>query len=126
MPAVKKGGDFFSGESLYGDVIKYSQFGEHRTATKGDEETTEWIVKELESAGVRTSSESFPVETYFGTETKLTVGEHAVDCFPLWPPRWTEPEGIRGHLVSCLGNMLTKSPDLFQNRVGSCCPDKGM
>jgi len=92
-------GDFFSGEKLYHDVVTYARFGEHRTATRGEEETTEWIGRELESAGVKTSSESFPVETYFVTETKLTVGQHIVDCFPLWPPCWTGPQGIRGPLA---------------------------
>ena len=87
--------DFLSGESLYRDVVTYSQFGEHRTATDGENKTTDWIAERLKAADLQTTFQSFPVETYFVDETSLTVPDQQMDCFPLWPPCWTGPRPVR-------------------------------
>jgi len=91
--------DFLSGESLYRDVVTYSQFGEHRTATDGENKTTDWITERLEAAGLQTSFQSFPVETYFVSETSLIVDGQQIDCFPLWPPCWTGSHPVRAPLA---------------------------
>jgi len=91
--------DFLSGESLYRDVVAYSQFGVHRTATDGENKTTDWIVERLEAAGLQTSFQSFPVKTYFVGETSLIVDGQQLDCFPLWPPCWTGPRPVQAPLA---------------------------
>ena len=90
--------DYLSGESLYQDVLTYSSFGEHRTATVGEEQTTDWMVERLTESGLEVSFQSFPQETWFVKETSLIANNTDIDCFPLWPPTWTGPTPIRGQL----------------------------
>lgn len=91
--------DFLSGENLYQDVVTYSRFGEHRTATDGENQTTEWIAEQLQAAGLQTSFQPLSVETFFVHRTSLTVDNQRVECFPLWPPRSTGPRPIRARLA---------------------------
>jgi hypothetical protein len=109
--------DFLSGESLYRDVVTYSQFGEHRTATDGENKTTDWIVERLEAAGLQTSFQSFPVETHFVGETSLIMDGQQVDCFPLWPPCWTGPRPVRAPLAP-----LGATADQQQGRIALLKP----
>src|SRR5262249_11366405 len=41
-----------SGESLFRDVINYYNIGEHRAGTEADQQTSDWIARELRSSGV--------------------------------------------------------------------------
>ena len=91
--------DFLSGESLYRDVITYSQLGEHRTATEGEEITTTWITEQLRLAGLQTSFQTFPVRQFFVRETSLIIGEETVACFPWWYPCGTGPRPIKAPLT---------------------------
>ncbi|MBM3175770.1 MAG: hypothetical protein FJZ93_08645, partial [Chloroflexi bacterium] len=43
--------DPLAGDRLYADVVKYVDFGEHRTAYPGDIKTSEWIAESLRQAG---------------------------------------------------------------------------
>jgi len=92
--------DFLSGESLYRDVVTYSGFGHHRTATDGEEKTTDWMERRLSDRGLEVDSQTFPQETYSVTRTSLAVADNEFDCFPLWPPTWTDRGPIRGRLVT--------------------------
>jgi len=92
--------DYLSGESLYQDVLTCSSFGDHRTATAGEEKTTDWMAKRLRTFGLEVSFQSFPQETWFVKETGLTVNGTDIGCFPLWPPAWTGPTQVRGQLIN--------------------------
>ena len=91
--------DFLSGESLYRDVITYSQLGEHRTATEGEEITTAWITEQLRLAGLQTSFQTFPVRQFFVRETSLIAGDKVVTCFPWWYPCGTGQRPIKASLT---------------------------
>ena len=88
-----------SGDSLYQDVVTYTQFGEHRTATQGESQTTNWMVERLKACGFDVSFQSFPVDTFFVHRANLTIDSEPVECFPLWPPHWTELQPIQARLV---------------------------
>jgi len=92
--------NFLSGESLYQDVVTYSSFGDHRTATDGEEKTTDWMAERLSACGLDVSFQTFSQETYFIGNTCLTVNNREMDCFPLWPPTWTGQTPVRGQLVA--------------------------
>jgi hypothetical protein len=90
--------DFLSGDSLYQDVITYVQFGEHRTATQGEDQTTDWMAERLKACGLNVGFQSFPVDTFFVHESSLNIDGKLVQCFPLWPPHWTGPQSVRARL----------------------------
>ena len=91
---------FLSGEKLYQDVVTYSSFGDHRTATDGEEKTTDWMAERLTACGLDVSFQTFSQETYFVDNTFLTVDGKEMGCFPLWPPTWTGQTPVRGRLVA--------------------------
>jgi hypothetical protein len=93
-------GDFLSGENLYQDVVAYSSFGDHRTATDGEEKTTDWMAERFSACGLDISFQTFSQETYFVSNTYLTINGREADCFPLWPPTWTGKTPVRGQLVA--------------------------
>lgn len=88
-----------SGESLYRDVVNYARLGEHRSATKGEAETTDWLAERLGACGLQVSFQPCPADTFFVHRTGLTVGDEQVECFPLWPPTWTGETPVEGRLV---------------------------
>jgi hypothetical protein len=88
-----------SGISAYQDLIAYYNLGDHRTATKGDLRTSDWIATELRKAGFVTSFESFTVNQFFVSKTNLVVDGTVMASFPLWPPRTTGPGPIEARLA---------------------------
>ncbi len=99
-------------ESLYRDVVTYSQLGEHRTGTDGEEITTDWIAQQLEEAGLQTSFQTFSLRQFFVRETSLIVGDQQVECFPWWYPCQTGPRPIRAQLAP-----FGASNDLLKGRM---------
>ena len=87
-----------SGANLFRDVQKYSDLGEHRTATEVDLKTSAWIEKELKSAGFATQFQSFKTVQFFPSETSLKVAGKNYEAFPLWFPLTTNPRTLRAPL----------------------------
>jgi len=77
--------DFFNGSRLYDDVSKYVAIGIHRTATDGDNKTSEWIKGILDKNGFKTEYLYFPVKQFFPEKTILTINNKQINVFPLWP-----------------------------------------
>jgi hypothetical protein len=76
------------GDNLYNDIIKYVEFGEHRTGTKGDYKTSEWIEKELKALGFETEFQEFTVHQYFFRDGLMVLGDKKINIFThWWPPR---------------------------------------
>ena len=92
--------NFLSGESLYQDVVTYSQFGDHRTASEGELGTTEWMTEQLKAAGLKTTLQTFPVHQFFLHQASLTIDSQALECFPWWPPQATGPKPIQATLAN--------------------------
>ena len=90
---------FLRGEALYSDVLAYCGLGEHRTATKEDIKTSEWLAEELDRAGLKTDFRPFTVQQFFLDKVNLEVDGKAVEVFPLWPPRATGPIPIQARLA---------------------------
>lgn len=76
-----------SGKRLYADVERYASFGLHRFGTEADRRTTEWIAKELASAGFETRFQAFSVgKQYFPSSAALRIGAATVSALPFWWP----------------------------------------
>ncbi|MGH8236583.1 MAG: hypothetical protein ACREXP_06105 [Steroidobacteraceae bacterium] len=84
--------DALSGKRLYADVERYASFGLHRFGSEADRRTTEWIAKELETAGFETRFQSFPVgKQYSLSSAAIRVGDATVPVLPLWWPPDDKP-----------------------------------
>lgn len=109
--------NFLSGNSLYQDVVTYAQFGDHRTATQGENQTTEWMAERLKACGFEVSFQSFPVDTFFVHQLGLTVDSRPVECFPLWLPYWTGPRPVIAPLAP-----LVADGDILKGRIALIKP----
>jgi len=100
-PAAAEGkSDPFGGTGLYKLVQDYDALGEHRAASPGDAATTLWLSKQLATAGLKVTRQSFPVSLYRPTTCRVELGDGAVEAFPAWPPVATSAMGLRGSLAT--------------------------
>lgn len=76
----------------------YAEFGEHRTGSAADKATLEWLGDGLRSAGMVVVPHVFRGRVYEVQQRVLKIDGEAVECFPLWLPRATGPEGLKGTL----------------------------
>jgi hypothetical protein len=90
--------DPLGGAGLYADVIRYADFGDHRTATEPDHQTSRWLESELKRAGFKAHLSPWPTQQFHIRHQSVAVGGKAYDSFPLWWPNPTGPEPLRGPL----------------------------
>ena len=88
-----------SGGKLYEDVISYYNLGEHRTASEVDLRTSQWLLEQLRTAGLKATIQQFSLRQFTVRQTRLTIGEKAVRAFPLWFPRSTSQGPAIGDLA---------------------------
>jgi hypothetical protein len=88
-----------SGAKLYEDVIAYYNLGEHRTATEGDQRTSQWLIERLRAAGLKATFQSFSLRQFFVRQTRLAIADKSIRAFPLWFPHSTGPDPIIGTLA---------------------------
>ncbi len=81
----KAGDPIFNGNKLFADVKQYVDFGIHRTATDGDNQTSAWLKNKLDKLGYKTEYLYFPVKQYFLESASLQVKNKVLNVFPLWP-----------------------------------------
>lgn len=83
-----------SGQALYKDVKTYANFGEHRTGSAADIATSQWLLDELQSSGVKAHLQSFELAQFFNAQSELVVAGVQVAAFPHWLPKATKENGI--------------------------------
>lgn len=80
---------YFDAEQLYRIVETYAGFGDHRTGTKADRETADWLASVLRDLGAEVELEAFEFERYL-VEASLEVDAspgstgHAVPIAPVF------------------------------------------
>ena len=87
------------GRRLYRDVRRYQDFGDHRSGSRGDILTTNWIAGRLRRLGFTITLQPFPIDLFEPEIGRFRIGNAEAETFPLWPPRETGPEGVQGRLV---------------------------
>ncbi|MBM3166345.1 MAG: hypothetical protein FJZ83_03185 [Chloroflexi bacterium] len=93
-PGIKQAStDPLAGDRLYADVVKYVDFGEHRTAYPGDIKTSEWIAESLRQSGLNVELKTWTLKQFLLADCKLIVGGEKFDCFPGWYPNTTPVTG---------------------------------
>jgi len=76
---------FFEGNTLYSTVKTFVSLGEHRTGTPTDFATSEWLGKELLSAGYTVKYYEFPLKQFFLESASVSDKKKNVyKAFPLW------------------------------------------
>lgn len=85
------------GERLYADVVRYSAFGEHRTASEADLRTVAWLKTRLRDLGFETQRQPFRVRQFLLRKRWVRVEGQRLAAFPLWFPHATgrEPRSAR-------------------------------
>jgi hypothetical protein len=111
---------FTTGEFLFNDVKAYSALGEHRTAGKADRDTSAWLVKQLEAFGFTSKLVPFRVRQFQLDAARLTANGRSIPCFPLWLPRATGSEPIRGAIAR--GSMKDRIAIVRLPKGGSITP----
>ena len=91
--------DPLSEVALMRDVIRFSEMGDHRTASSVDLATSDWIKSELAKAGLTAELDPWPLRQFRDLDCRLRVFGMNYDTFPLWYPRSTGPEPIVARLV---------------------------
>lgn len=122
-----------AGESLFRDVIRWADIGEHRTGTEGDLKTGNWIFDRLQSAGLKSEFQGFALPQVFLKEATLRVDGRLLECFPFGLPplndkatsgpltmcsRGTDTSTFRGH-IAVFSYDDFDSPQQFLKVVGS-------
>src|SRR5262245_8175326 len=101
---------FFDRGRLMSDVQTYYSFGVHRTSHPGDLRTGEWLAERFRSLGLQTSTQNWPLRQFFLEEASIEDSQGRIHAFPLWLPRATSRDGLRGRLT--LVDRATPSADL--------------
>jgi len=91
--------DPMNGSVLYADVVRYFDFGVHRTAYPGDLLTAEWVRNELALAGLEAELLAWEVNQFFLEDVHLKVAGKSYDAFPAWYPKMTGPTPLIGELA---------------------------
>lgn len=81
--------DYLSGRRLYQDIVTYCNLGEHRTGTKEDLITRDWLTAQLKQAGLKVETHPFSTWQFFVDKVSLRVEGKAIEAFPLWQPQAT-------------------------------------
>jgi hypothetical protein len=71
---------------LFADVVRYSDFGDHRTASAADLRTSEWLADELDQVGFKAKLSRWTCQQFHLRAHGLTVGGEEIESFPLWWP----------------------------------------
>ena len=89
----------FAADRLLADIETYHGYGIHRTAHPGDLRTSAWLAERLRAAGLETRTHEFAVRQLFLDEASIEDARGRIEAFPIWLPRTTPAEGVRGPLV---------------------------
>ena len=79
-------------------IGEYEEQGWHRTATRVDSASAEWLAGQIDTTGNTPALEAFPVERVDVTSAVLVVGDRRIEGIPLFDGSFTGPQGIDGRL----------------------------
>ena len=80
-------------------MVRYVDFGIHRTAYPGDVKTAEWVRDELALAGFEATTLPWEVNQVFLEQVDLEVAGKPFDAFPAWYPKLTGPSPLKAQLA---------------------------
>ncbi|MEX0783984.1 MAG: hypothetical protein WD557_15190 [Dehalococcoidia bacterium] len=99
------------GDRLFADVVRYCEFGDHRTGSEADLRTVSWLKTRLRDLGFETLRQPFHVRQFFPRRCRLTVAGERAEAVPLWFPVATGPRPLVASL-SCFPSDDFQSGDI--------------
>lgn len=100
--------DPLTGARLYADVERYVALGRHRTGSRADHATAEWLAEALIVAGFRVERQEWHFDRYDVGRACVTASGQRVFGLPQWPVRTTKPGGIRAKAAPIDGDLRGK------------------
>jgi hypothetical protein len=79
-------------------IQAYDAQGNHRTGTKIDRESGEWLAEEVRRLGVESSLEPFALSRVDPQSCYLRIGNRRIDGVPLFDAGFTNDQGVHGKL----------------------------
>ena len=92
--------DGFDPAIIESRIRSFESFGVHRTGWPGDDATSEWLVAEMQAAGIEAERDRFTFPRVECRTARLTWPDGAADGLPLYDGGFTPPDGVEGQLVS--------------------------
>lgn len=72
--------------SIYEDVIRYAEMGDHRTGTRVDHATSNWIRDRLRDVGIPAELDPWPLRQFQLEACWVEIFGERIGAFPLWHP----------------------------------------
>lgn len=85
--------------SLYRDVVKYAEMGDHRTGSPVDLLTSQWIHDRLTSSGLNTELDPWTLRQFQLQDCWVGVYGMQIDAVPLWHPTAAGEVPLKGQVV---------------------------
>lgn len=109
------GVDPLSGRALYRDVETFTALGVHRTASTGDNATTDWLKWKFENFGYQVDTPKFSFDLVEPKQCRVSSGTAVFEGFPAWPVVTTPNEGVTAPLANAdssalVGKIAVMSP----------------
>ena len=110
-------------DALFATVKKFVALGEHRTGTKVDFATSQWLKTALDKIGFRTEFVNFPVNQFFFEGGNIIADNKNLDALPLWPVDPKVNQSQKGILID--GDRTTDISKLKGKLVLTTLPVSG-
>jgi hypothetical protein len=85
-------------QRLAGVIQAYDAQGNHRTGTKVDRASAEWLASEVRQLGLEPLLEAFPLTRVDPQSCYLRIAGRRIDSIPLFDASFTNGKGVRGRL----------------------------
>lgn len=85
-------------ERITNDLKKWDSITDHRTGSKGDNDTAEWLAEEIRAVGLKPNLDRFEFQRRVLKECSVVVGETRIVGVPLFDGGVTGREPIRARL----------------------------
>lgn len=79
-------------------IHAYEEQGVHRTGTKVDQASGDWLAGEVQRAGLTPSRESFNISRIDPVTALLSAGGRRIEGVPLYDGGFTDAAGVSGKL----------------------------
>lgn len=91
--------DRFAAEAIASDISAYTELGDHRTGWPADNAVSDWLVAELQAAGLIAEQVPFSFPLVQPEPSWVGIGGRRVTGAPLYDGGVTGPDGVAGRLT---------------------------
>jgi hypothetical protein len=100
-------------------ITEYSEQGDHRTATRIDQASGDWLCRQVTEAGLAPARETFAVSRIDLQTSVVIVGARRINGVPLFDGGFTDAGGISGSLGALQGERAIGLAECAPNTAAS-------